>query len=221
MLRNTSPLWDILRNWFSVVALWKVATFSLTKNVSGTQMSRMYSAPTTSFSIPKLDPLNMSLLSLQNCLKYMSKVKSMNFSERSPMERMYRVTPTVTGGPGNALSRDACQFSLNIKIFHIDKIGLTKFLWQTASLNDAEFQKVATPDKFFLGVTPCCLIWLKRDAIFNFYMYSKIQYHLMTCLRNLVSVSCRSPLERNLIERIHYHLLFRNNERHQLNYEHR
>ena len=44
------------------------------------------------------------------------------------MERMYRVTPTVTGGPGNALSRDACQFSLNIKIFHIDKIGLTKFL---------------------------------------------------------------------------------------------
>ena len=33
------------------------------------------------------------------CLKYMSKVKSMNFSERSPMERMNIVTPTVTGIP--------------------------------------------------------------------------------------------------------------------------
>ena len=62
MLRRTSPLCEILKNWFSVVALWKVATFSLTKKVSGTQMSRMYSAPTTSFSIPKLDPLNLSLL---------------------------------------------------------------------------------------------------------------------------------------------------------------
>ena len=37
----------ILRNWFSVVAEWKRAIFSLTKKVSGTQMSLMYSAPTT------------------------------------------------------------------------------------------------------------------------------------------------------------------------------
>ena len=36
---------------------------------------------------------------LLTCLKYMSKVKSMNFSERSPMDRMNMVTPTVTGIP--------------------------------------------------------------------------------------------------------------------------
>ena len=37
--------------------------------------------------------------SVQNCRKYMSKVKSINFSLRSPMLRMKRVTPTVTGMP--------------------------------------------------------------------------------------------------------------------------
>ena len=39
------------------------------------------------------------------CLKYISNVKSMNFSERSPIERMNIVTPTVTGiPPGSVLS---------------------------------------------------------------------------------------------------------------------
>ena len=50
MDRRISPVCIILRNWFSVVAWWNKAIFSLTKKVSGTQICLMYSAPTTSFS---------------------------------------------------------------------------------------------------------------------------------------------------------------------------
>ena len=39
------------------------------------------------------------LLYVFTCLKYISNVKSINFSERSPIERMNIVTPTVTGIP--------------------------------------------------------------------------------------------------------------------------
>ena len=41
MLRLISPVWEILRNWFSCVAAWNLATFSLTKKVSGTQICLM------------------------------------------------------------------------------------------------------------------------------------------------------------------------------------
>ena len=75
MLLRISPVCKILRNWLSVVASWKYAFFSFTKNVSGTQMSLMYSAPTTSFSSPGLRS-NDNRGSCQNCLKYMSRVKS-------------------------------------------------------------------------------------------------------------------------------------------------
>ena len=132
MLLRISPVCMILRNWFSVVAWWNRAIFSLTKKVSGTQISLMYSAPTTVTQIftfcqtneainreinnkiiikrnfPNFSSscfwkanlktfinLNLTIThytsylgSVQNCLKYISKVKSMNFSERSPMERM-------------------------------------------------------------------------------------------------------------------------------------
>ena len=48
---------------------------------------------------------NALLLYVFTCLKYISNVKSMNFSERSPIERMNIVTPTVTGiPPGSVLS---------------------------------------------------------------------------------------------------------------------
>ena len=104
MDRRISPVCMILRNWFSVVAWWNKAIFSLTKNVSGTQICLMYSAPTTSFSrstcrskaslrrtffqsLQNHLHFTSYLGSVQNCLKYMSKVKSMNFSERSPMLR--------------------------------------------------------------------------------------------------------------------------------------
>ena len=102
MERRISPVCIILRNWFSVVAWWNRAIFSLTKKVSGTQICLIYSAPTTSFSrstcLSKASlkthifstlyfSLSPYLGSVQNCRKYMSKVKSMNFSERSPMLR--------------------------------------------------------------------------------------------------------------------------------------
>ena len=108
MDRRISPVCIILRNWFSVVAWWNKAIFSLTKKVSGTQICLMYSAPTTSFSrstcLSKaslkteiFSTLYFSLASylgsVQNCRKYMSKVKSINFSDRSSIERMNSVTP--------------------------------------------------------------------------------------------------------------------------------
>ena len=75
ILLNISPVFNIRRNWFSVVALWKKAVFSFTKNVSGVQMVLMYSAPTKSFSNPGRFS-NASLGSVQNCLKYTCIVKS-------------------------------------------------------------------------------------------------------------------------------------------------
>ena len=75
ILLNISPVFNIRRNWFSVVALWKKAVFSFTKNVSGVQMVLMYSAPTKSFSNPGRFS-KASLGSVQNCLKYTCIVKS-------------------------------------------------------------------------------------------------------------------------------------------------
>ena len=75
ILRNISPVCKILKNWLSVVASWKYAFFSLTKKVSGTQMSFMYSAPTTNFSSP-IRRSKDNRGSCQNWRKYMSSVKS-------------------------------------------------------------------------------------------------------------------------------------------------
>ena len=74
ILLRISPVCIIRKNWFSVVALWKYAVFSLTKNVSGTHIWLMYSAPTTNFSRPGL--LNERRSSRQNWRKYISNVKS-------------------------------------------------------------------------------------------------------------------------------------------------
>ena len=76
MLQRTSPVWSILKNWLSVVAWWNSEVFSLTKNVSGVQMRLTYSAPTTNLNAPDFCGSNESLGSSQNCLKYMSTVKS-------------------------------------------------------------------------------------------------------------------------------------------------
>ena len=75
ILLNMSPVWKILTNWLSVVASWKYAVFSFTKKVSGTQISLIYSAPTTSLSRPGRRSKD-NLGSCQNCRKYMSRVKS-------------------------------------------------------------------------------------------------------------------------------------------------
>ena len=79
ILLNMSPVWKILTNWLSVVASWKYAVFSFTKKVSGTQISLIYSAPTTSLSRPGRRSKD-NLGSCQNCRKYMSRVKSWKIS---------------------------------------------------------------------------------------------------------------------------------------------
>ena len=79
ILLKMSPVWKILTNWLSVVASWKYAVFSFTKKVSGTQISLIYSAPTTSLSRPGRRSKD-NLGSCQNCRKYMSRVKSWKIS---------------------------------------------------------------------------------------------------------------------------------------------
>ena len=52
------------------------------------------------------------------CLKYISNVKSINFSERSPIERMNIVTPTVTGiPPGFTIKTIAGQIIFSLHVY--------------------------------------------------------------------------------------------------------
>ena len=91
ILLRMSPVWKIRTNWLSVVAAWKYAVFSFTKKVSGTQISLMYSAPTTSLSKPGFRS-NDNLGSCQNCRKYMSSVKSW---KKTPLLDCYNLSSQI------------------------------------------------------------------------------------------------------------------------------